>query len=101
MHFIMLVYCDGHDPIAKLEQIVIACKVPYVVVRNMIDDFDEKGAKEKGFATRAEWIEAAYAEEKKQVKGNLMYVSAKEKEHLIELAVMPQKMGATVVLTGG
>jgi small GTP-binding protein len=100
MHFIMIVYVDRCEHIVKLERMVISCKVPYVVVRNKIDTIEEEEAKAKGFATRAKYIEAAYADEKQKLKGNLIFVSAKMKDSLNELADIPQKMGADVTLKG-
>jgi len=100
MHFIMIVYIDRIEHIVKLERMVIACKTPYVVVRNKTDNITEKEAKDNGFDTREKYIEAAYQAEKKKIKGNLIFVSAKTQESLKELADMPQKMSVNVTLKG-
>jgi len=88
MHFIMILYVDRIEHIVKLERMVIACKTPYIIVRNKIDNITDEEAKANGCETRAKYIEEAYKVEKEKVKGNLIYVSAKTKESLKELTEM-------------
>jgi len=97
MHFILIVYIDRCEHIVKLERMVIACKVPYVVVRNKIDTITEEKAKEKGLS-RVQYLKDAYKEEKDLLKGDLVYVSAESMEGLDTLKGVPEKMGVKVNL---
>lgn len=93
MHFIIIVYIDRYGTIAKLEKMIRACDVPYVVVRNKIDLITLAKAKKHGIQSREAYLKHLWAEEKKGhgtvpgegVEGDLLYVSAEEKEGLPEL----------------
>merc|ERR1712012_113043 len=100
MHFIMIVYIDRCEHVVKLERMVQACKVPYIVVRNKIDGVTLEEAQKNGFESRAKYVEHAYAEEKKKLKGGLIYVSAHSREGIQDLVEMPQKKGLQVKLAG-
>jgi len=100
MHFIMIVYVDRCEHVVKLERMVQACKVPYIVVRNKIDGITLEEAQKNGFESRAKYVEHAYAEEKKKLKGGLIYVSAHSREGIQDLVEMPQKKGVQVTLKG-
>jgi len=100
MHFIMIVYIDRCEHIVKLERMVKACKVPYIVVRNKIDGITLEEAKENGFESRAKYLEHAYSEEKKKLQGDLIFVSAHSSEGIQDLVEMPQKKGVQVKLVG-
>ena len=80
MHLILIVYIDRVEHIVKLERMVMACKVPYVVVRNKIDTITEQEATSQGFESRQAYLSHAYASEKAKVKGELIFVSAASKE---------------------
>eukprot|EP00931_Biecheleriopsis_adriatica_P017460 TRINITY_DN1252_c0_g1_i2.p1 TRINITY_DN1252_c0_g1~~TRINITY_DN1252_c0_g1_i2.p1 ORF type:complete len:371 (-),score=132.50 TRINITY_DN1252_c0_g1_i2:289-1401(-) len=100
MHFIMIVYIDRCEHIVKLERLVKACKVPYIVVRNKIDSITEEEAEKNGFESRAKYLEHAYSEEKKKLQGDLIFVSAHSLEGIQDLVEMPQKKGVQVKLVG-
>jgi len=100
MHFIMIVYIDRCEHVVKLERMVQACKVPYIVVRNKIDGITLEEAQKNGFESRAKYVEHTYAEEKKKLKGGLIYVSAHSREGIQDLVEMPQKKGVQVTLKG-
>jgi small GTP-binding protein len=101
MHFIIIVYIDRCEHIVKLERMVMACKVPYIVVRNKIDQTPVEEAIKNGYTSVAKYLEDAYKDEKAKLKGELLFVSANEKLHLDELADAPRKLGSEVVLRGG
>ena len=84
MHLIMITYIDRVEHITKLERLVIACKVPYIIVRNKIDEISEAEAKKQNLS-RAELLKETYECEKRKVKGDLVFVSAHTKEGLDEL----------------
>lgn len=100
MHFIMIVYIDRCEHIVKLERMVKACKVPYIVVRNKIDGITLEEAKKNGFDSREKYIEHAYLEEKKKLQGELIFVSAQSKEGIQDLVEVPKKKGVQVDLAG-
>lgn len=100
MHFIMIVYIDRCEHIVKLERMVKACKVPYIVVRNKIDGITLEEAEKNSFESRAKYLEHAYSEEKKKLQGDLIFVSAHSLEGIQDLVEMPQKKGVQVKLVG-
>jgi len=99
MHFIMIVYIDRCEHITKLERMVIACKVPYVVVRNKIDNITDSEAKSNRFESRAKYLDSAYQDEKGKLQGDLIYVSAKAKENLDKLRQAPLIKGLHIKLS--
>jgi len=98
MHFIMVVYVMRCDSVVKTEKMIKACKVPYIVIRNKIDDTPLEEAKSKGFASVAEYIADAYAKESKKLTGNLVYVSTKTGQGIDLLREAPAKLSVDVKL---
>ena len=58
MHLIMIVYIDCAEHITKLERLVIAFKVPYIIVRKKIETVSEAEAKKN--LSRAELVKKIY-----------------------------------------
>ena len=98
MHFILMVYVMRCDSVIKTEKMIKACKVPYIVVRNKIDDTPLQEAKDKGFASVAEYIADAYATESKKLTGNLVYVSTKTGQGIDHLKEAPAKLSVDIKL---
>lgn len=82
MHFVLITYIDRAEHIVKLERLVAACNVPYLVVRNKIDSVTDEEAKKQGFESRSAYLRHAHEDESRKIKGRLIYVSAKSKEGL-------------------
>jgi len=103
MHLILLVYSTRVDYSVDLFQMVKACKVPCLVVRNKTDmDINEKKARKKGktLVEFKEWVyEQDFSELRKvdpQVK--LCFVSAEEEHGIEDLRKAPALVGSAVSL---
>merc|ERR1712129_329963 len=89
MHLILLLYTDAVENILKLQKMIMACKVPYLVVRTKIDMISEKEAVANGFGSREDYMFDAYNKDVEMLRSQdcnavLAFTSSETKERFDE-----------------
>jgi small GTP-binding protein len=91
MHLIIIVYVDRVEHIVKLEQFIRACQVPYLCVRNKVDQIEDQNGKSAGDRK----TEAA-DEEARKLQCPLIFVSSKTKEGIDNLKAWAKRLGVSL-----